>query len=145
MKAEDLRRIQEETRAEEENVRKEKEQLKKLNEEVDVLTRHPLPFSSGDEFEYKGKRIRVVGVDLFDEKKVEYRDFTEYNIKRTIGLKTVRFNRGYGSKGRPPKQMKWGVEKVVLLNCDDNECDPFNVPEGFLPTTIAIHLGKRIA
>ena len=39
----------------------------------------------------------------------------------------------------------------VLLNKEDrvrmaidNECDPFNVPEGFWPTTIAIHLGKRI-
>ena len=27
---------------------------------------------------------------------------------------------------------------------NDNECDPFNVPDGFCPTTIAIHLGKRI-
>lgn len=78
------------------------------------------------------------------EKTIEYRDFTEYNLKRTIGLKTVRFNRGYGSKGRPPKQMQWAVKKVVLMDDDDNECDPFNVPEDFWPTTIAIHLGKRI-
>ena len=78
------------------------------------------------------------------EKPVEYRDFTKYNINRTIGLKTVRFNRGYGSKGKPPKQMKWEVKKVVLLDGDDNECDPFNVPKDFLPTTIAIHLGKRM-
>ena len=28
---------------------------------------------------------------------------------------------------------------------NDNEYDPFNVPEGFWPTTIAIHLGQRIA
>lgn len=78
------------------------------------------------------------------EKTIEYRDFTKYNINRTIGLKTVRFNRGYGSKGKPPKQMKWEVKKVVLLDGDDNECDPFNVPKDFLPTTIAIHLGKRM-
>lgn len=78
------------------------------------------------------------------EKKIEYRDFTEYNVKRTIGLKTVRFNRGYGSKGKPPKQMRWEVKKVVLMDNDDNECDPFNVAEDFWPTTIAIHLGKRI-
>lgn len=76
------------------------------------------------------------------KKTVEYRDFTEYNLKRTIGLKTIRFNRGY-VKNAP--QMKWEVEKVVLLDADDNECDPFNVPDGFWPTTIAIHLGKRIA
>jgi len=74
-------------------------------------------------------------------KKVEYRDFTEYNLKRTIGIKTVRFNRGY-VKNAP--QMRWEVEKVVLLDGDDNECDPFNVPENFWPVTIAIRLGKRI-
>ena len=74
-------------------------------------------------------------------KTVEYRDFTEYNLKRTIGLKTVRFNRGY-VKNAP--QMKWEVKKVVLMDGDDNECDPFNVPDGFWPTTVAIHLGKRV-
>lgn len=74
------------------------------------------------------------------EKKVEYRDFTEYNLKRTIGIKTIRFNRGY-VKNAP--QMRWDVKKVVLLDDDDNECDPFNVPEDFWPTAIAIHLGKR--
>jgi len=26
----------------------------------------------------------------------------------------------------------------------DNECDPFNVPDDFWPSTIAFHLGKRI-
>lgn len=75
------------------------------------------------------------------KKKVEYRDFTEYNLKRTIGIKTIRFNRGY-VKNAP--QMKWEVEKVVLMDYDGNECDPFNVPEDFCPTTIAIHLGKRL-
>lgn len=74
-------------------------------------------------------------------KKVEYRDFTENNLKRTIGIKTIRFNRGY-VKNAP--QMKWQVKKVVLMDADDNECDPFNVPDDFWPTTVAIHLGKRI-
>ena len=76
------------------------------------------------------------------KKKIEYRDFSEYNLKRTIGLKTVRFNRGY-VKNAP--QMKWEVKKVVLLDCEDNESEPFNVPDGFCPTTIAIHLGKRLS
>lgn len=75
------------------------------------------------------------------KKKVEYRDFTEYNLKRTIGLKTIRFNRGY-VKNTP--QMKWEVKKIVLLDVDDTECDPLNVPDGFWPTTIAIHLGKQL-
>lgn len=75
------------------------------------------------------------------EKAVEYRDFTEYNLKRTIGLKTIRFNRGY-VKNAP--QMKWSVKKVVLQDDDNNVCDPFDVPDNFWPTTIAIHLGERI-
>ena len=79
-------------------------------------------------------------IELCD-KTVEYRDFTEYNLKRTIGIKTIRFNRGY-VKNAP--QMQWMVEKVVLLDGEGGECDPFNVPEDFCPTAIAIHLGKRI-
>lgn len=75
------------------------------------------------------------------KKTVEYRDFTKYMLNRTIGIKTIRFNRGT-VKNAP--QMKWEVKKVVLMDDEDNECDPFNVPEDFWPTTIAIHLGKRI-
>ena len=75
------------------------------------------------------------------KKKIEYRDFTEYNLKRTIGLKTIRFNLGYA---KDAKRMRWEVKKVVLLDSGDNECDPFNVPEGFWPITIALHLGKKI-
>ena len=74
------------------------------------------------------------------EKTIEYRDFTKYMLNRTIGIKTIRFNRGT-VKDAP--QMKWEVKKIVLLDDDDNECDPFNVPHDFWPTTIAIHLGKR--
>ena len=74
-------------------------------------------------------------------KKVEYRDFTAYNLKRTIGITSVRIRRGY-VKNAP--QMRWEVQKVTLMDCDDNECDSFNVPEDFWPATIAIHLGKRI-
>ena len=77
-------------------------------------------------------------------KKVEYRDFTAYNLKRTIGLKTVRFNRGYGSKGKPPKQMRWTVDAVRLMDESENECDPLRPPQGFLPVAIALHLGSRL-
>lgn len=75
------------------------------------------------------------------EKTIEYRDFTKYILNRTIGIKTIRFNRGT-VKNAP--QMKWEVKKIVLLDDADNECDPFNVPDDFCPTTIAIHLGKRL-
>ena len=80
-------------------------------------------------------------VSITTNEAVEYRDFTEYNLKRTIGIKTIRFNRGY-VKNAP--QMQWTVEKVVLLDGEGGECDPFDVPEDFCPTAIAIHLGKRI-
>ena len=30
------------------------------------------------------------------------------------------------------------------IDADDRECDPYAIPPGFLATTIAIHLGKRI-
>lgn len=77
-------------------------------------------------------------------KKVEYRDFTEHNLKRTIGIKTIRFNRGYGSRGNTPKQMRWTVERVLLVGEDNRKCDPMRVPDGLWPTTIAIYLGERI-
>lgn len=88
----------------------------------------------------------VLMAEFYDDieagkKTVEYRDFTKYLINRTIGLKTIRFSRGT-VKNAP--QMRWEVKKVTLLDYEDNECDPFNVPDGFWPTTIAIHLGKRI-
>ncbi len=75
------------------------------------------------------------------EKTVEYRDFTEYLLKRTIGIKTIRFSRGT-VKNAP--QMRWEVEKVVFQDAADNECDPMTTPDGFVPVRIAIYLGKRI-
>ena len=76
-----------------------------------------------------------------DEKTVEYRDFTEYNLKRTIGLKTIRFNRGY-VKDAP--QMKWEVKKVMLQDAADGECDPMATPNGFVPVRIATYLGSQL-
>ena len=78
------------------------------------------------------------------EKKVEFRDFTPHNLKRTIGIRTIRFNRGYGSRGRPPEQMRWEVKRVVLVDDDNRECDPMRAPDDFWPTAIAIHLGQRL-
>ena len=91
----------------------------------------------------------VLAGQFYDEieagtKTVEYRDFSKYNLKRTIGITTVRFNRGYGHPGQPPAQMCWEVEKVVFQDAADNECDPMTTPDGFVPVRIAIYLGKRI-
>ena len=34
--------------------------------------------------------------------------------------------------------------ELGLLDPEDRECDPYAIPKGFIATTIAIHLGKRI-
>ena len=66
------------------------------------------------------------------------------NLSLSIGIKTVKFQRGYGHPGKPPKQMRFEVKSVRLLDASDRECDPYAIPPGFIATTIAIHLGKRI-
>ena len=77
-------------------------------------------------------------------KTTEYRDLTPRNLSLSIGIKTVKFQRGYGHPGKPPKQMRFEVKSVRLLDASDRECDPYAIPPGFIATTIAIHLGRRI-
>ncbi len=117
----------------------EAEELEEMMDIIDGIKAGRLKSKSPDG--YLVLKAKFYDAIAAGKKNVEYRDFTEYNLKRTIGIKTVRFNRGY-VKNAP--QMRWEVEKVVLLDGDENECDPFNVPEDFWPVTIAIHLGKRI-
>ena len=77
-------------------------------------------------------------------KTTEYRDLTPRNLSLSIGIKTVKFQRGYGHPGQPPKQMRYEVKSVRLMDASDRECDPYTIPPGFIATTIAIHLGKRV-
>ena len=77
-------------------------------------------------------------------KTTEYRDITPRNLSMSIGIKTVKLQSGYGHAGKPPEQMRFEVASVEFLDADDNECDPYNIPDCFVATTIAIHLGKRI-
>ncbi len=79
------------------------------------------------------------------EKTVERRAFTSYNLKRTIGLRTIRLQRGYGRSGCPPKQMRFHVRDVRLADAEGRECDPFAVPTGFEPVEIDVHLGTRVS
>ena len=76
-------------------------------------------------------------------KTTEYRDLTPRNLSLSIGIKTVKLQRGYGHPGQPPRQLRFQVSSVGLMDADDRECDPYAIPPGFLATTIAIHLGKR--
>ena len=77
-------------------------------------------------------------------KTTEYRDLTPRNLSMSIGIKTVKFQRGYGHPGKPPKQMRYEVSSVRLMDASDCECDPYAIPSGFIATTIAINLGRRI-
>ena len=77
-------------------------------------------------------------------KATEYRDLTPRNLSLSIGIKTVKFQRGYGHPGHPPRQMRFEVSSVRLLDASDRECDPYAIPTNFLATTIAINLGKRV-
>ena len=74
------------------------------------------------------------------KKTTEYRDITIRNLSKSIGIKTIKLQRGYKKV-----QMRYAVESVRLMDANDRECDPYNIPAGFIATTIAIHLGKRIA
>jgi len=96
-----------------------------------------------------GEGYFVLKGEYFDEikagrKTTEYRDLTPRNLSHAIGIKTIKLQRGYGHPGQPPEQMRFEVSSVGLLDADDCECDPYNIPDGFIATTIAIHLGKRI-
>ena len=79
-----------------------------------------------------------------ERKTTEYRDLTPRNLSLSIGIKTVKFQCGYGQPGQPPRQMRFQVSSVGLMDADDRECDPYAIPPGFIATTIAIHLGRRI-
>ena len=104
---------------------------------------------SGEFKSKSGEGYFVLKGEYFDEikagrKTTEYRDLSPRNLSKSIGIKTVKLQRGYGHPGQPPEQMRFEVSSVGLLDADNRECDPYNIPDGFIATTIAIHLGKRI-
>ena len=91
-----------------------------------------------------GEGFFVLKEKFYDEiasgrKTTEYRDITPRNLNCSIGIKTVRLRRAYTKV-----EMRFEVASVALMDADDRECDPFNIPPDFVATTIAIHLGKRI-
>ena len=83
-------------------------------------------------------------------KKTEYRDFTEYWVKRLLShpLKTVKLNLGYTEE-----HMIFEIDWIGVIDENDHEIHAFNnkgemndegKEESFLPRYISIHLGKRI-
>ena len=72
---------------------------------------------------------------------------TRGQLKRSVGIKTVRLYKFDGTL-KPKVYMRWEVVSVGLEGEDSNgdscECDVVNVPDGFKPESIVIHLGKRI-
>lgn len=104
---------------------------------------------SGEVRSKSGEGYFVLAGEPFDEiksgeKTTEYRDITPRNLSMSIGIRTVKIQRGYGHPGQPPAQMRFEVQSVGFLDANKCECDPYDIPEGFIATTIAIHLGKRI-
>ena len=72
---------------------------------------------------------------------VVYRDFNADELKRTLGITSICI---ISEKGDPPEQMRRAVDKVTLMDDSFNECDPDNIPDGFSPTSIAIHIGNQL-
>lgn len=68
---------------------------------------------------------------------------TRGQLKRSIGIKTVRLYRDDGTM-KPKTYMRWEVKSVNLVDANDKECDATKVPHGFWPENILIHLGKRL-
>ena len=116
---------------------------KRVNWESDGIKSGAIKSKSGEGFFIlKGEFYDAIKAG---RKTTEYRDLTPRNLSKSIGIKTVKLQRGYGHPGQPPEQMRFEVASVGLLDADDRECDPYSIPDGFIATTIAIHLGKRIA
>ena len=72
---------------------------------------------------------------------VVYRDFNADELKRTLGITSISI---ISEQGDPPEQMRRAVDKVTLMDDNFKECDTDNIPEGFSPTSIAIHIGNRL-
>ena len=93
--------------------------------------------------------VCILSAESFDkfargEDTVLMYDFILHDIECVIGVKTILLKDGYGEPGCPPRQMRYAVAAVMLAEEDGKECDPYNVPKGFWPTQIAVHLGRRI-
>ena len=73
------------------------------------------------------------------ERSAVFFEFNPANLVNSIGIKAVCLKRTSSKE-----KMRYELKSVRLLNADDRECDPYNIPPGFFATTIAIHLGKRI-
>ena len=95
----------------------------------------------------------VLRYDAYDAikagaKTTEFRDYNEYYVAKLLShpIKTVRFQRGYGSRGgAKPEQMVWSVKAVSLYDEGTRkECRPGEEPEGFLASHITIDLDRRI-
>ena len=104
---------------------------------------------SGEIRSKSGEGYFVLKGEFFDAikagvKTTEYRDISPSNLSKSIDIRTVKLQRGYGHPGRPPEKMRFEVKSVGFLDANKRECDPYNIPEGFIARTIAIHLGKRI-
>ena len=79
---------------------------------------------SGEFKSKSGEGYFVLKGEFFDaikagRKTTEYRDLTPRNLSKSIGIKTIKLQRGYGHPGQPPEQMRFEVASVGFLDAND--------------------------
>lgn len=111
-----------------------------------ILPIPPPKKNSGSEI-YLVLRYEAYDAIKSGAKRTEFRDYTENYVAKLLShpIKTVRFQRGYGNRGKQPEQMVWLVKDVSLYDIGTRtECKPGEEPKGFLASHIAIDLDRRL-
>jgi len=153
------REIEEEERQEEmESIRKHEEHRKLLRDQGLIIKPRNINSSNTDLF-YVLNRENFEDIES-GEKKIEYRTYSPYHIDKCLGrgvngIKTLVFQLGYGGPGHStPRKIRFKTDGIYL--CDDTmeEIPAFredgriteerDLPDGFIPMLLAIHIGDRI-
>lgn len=158
LKKQDMEIEEEERQEERESIRKYEEHRKMLRDQGLIIKPRTIKSKNTDLF-------YVMSRDNFNEiesgtKKVEYRTYNSYHIDKCLGrgaegVKTLVFQLGYGGPGhQDPKKIKFKSDGIYL--CDDTMeeipafqkdgrlTDEKDLPDGFIPMLLAIHIGDRI-
>ena len=94
------------------------------DESAEVMRAISFGITSGAIRSKSGEGYFVLKGEFYDaieagRKTTEYRDLTPRNLSLSIGIKTVKFQRGYGHPGHPPRQMRFEVTSVRLMDASD--------------------------
>lgn len=149
---------EEELREEQESKRRYEEHRRKIMQEGVIIRPHNTK-SNNPELFYIMDRENFREIEI-GYKEEEFRTYNQYHVDKCLGkgkdgIKTLVFQNGYGGKGHEyPRKIRFECDGIYL--CDDTmeEVQAFNddgtlkeeddLPEGFIPMYLAIHIGKRI-